>query len=154
MLDKVLIRPSVSPWGSPIYFVRKKDGSLRMCIGYRQLNKVIINNKYHLQRIDDLLSLLHGASYFSKIDHRLDCHHFKVRECDISKTTFRTRYRCYEFSFMSFFFTKAPATFMDLMNRVIKPYTDLFVIIFIDNILIYSRNEEYHTSTSGLFIRL
>ncbi|KAH0720379.1 hypothetical protein KY285_005181 [Solanum tuberosum] len=119
LLDKGFIQPSVSPWGAPILFVRKKDGSLRKCIDYRQLNK---------------------------IDLRFGYHQFKVKECDIPKTAFRTCYGHYEFLVMLFGLTNALAAFMDLMNRVFKPYLDMFVIVFIDDILIYSRNEEDHAS--------
>ncbi|KAH0669267.1 hypothetical protein KY285_023426 [Solanum tuberosum] len=146
LLDKGFIRPSVSPWDALVLFVRKKDGSLRMCIDYHQLNKVTIKNKYPLPRIDDLFDQLQGATCFSKIDLRSGYHQLKVREYDIPKTTFRTRYGHYEFLVMSFGLTNAPATFMDIMNIVFKPYLDMFVIIFIDHILIYSRSEEDHAS--------
>ncbi|KAH0781716.1 hypothetical protein KY290_001314 [Solanum tuberosum] len=146
LLDKGFIRPNVSPWGAPVLFVRKKDGSLRMCIDYRQLNKVTIKNKHPLPRIDDLFDQLQGASCFSKIDLRFGYHQLKVRECDIPKITFKTRYGHYEFLVMSFGLTNAPAAFMNLMNRVYKPYLDMFVIVFIDDVLIYSRNEEDHAS--------
>ena len=116
LLDKGFIRPSICPWGASVLFVRKKDGSLRMCIDYRQLNKVTIKNKYRLPRIDDLFDQLQGASYFSKIDLRFDYHQIKVRECDILKTIFRTRYGHFEFLVMSFGLTNALAAFIDLMN--------------------------------------
>ncbi|KAH0729719.1 hypothetical protein KY290_000849 [Solanum tuberosum] len=143
LLDKGFIQPSVSPWGSPVLFVRKKDGSLRMCIDYRQLDKVTIKNKYPLPRIDDLFDKLQGASCFSKIDLRSGYHQLKVRECDIPKTAFRTRYGHYEFLVISFSLTNTLAVFMDLMNRVFKPYLDMFVIVFIDDILIYSRKKDH-----------
>ncbi|KAH0679464.1 hypothetical protein KY284_020549 [Solanum tuberosum] len=146
LLDKGFIRPSVSLSGAPVLFVRKKDDSFRMCIDYRQLNKVTIKNKYPLPRIDDLFDQLQGATCFSKIDLRSGYHQLKVRECDISKTASRTRYGYYELLVLSFGLTNALAVFIDLMNRVFKPYLDMFVIVFIDDILIYSRNEEDHAS--------
>ncbi|KAK1415113.1 hypothetical protein QVD17_30884 [Tagetes erecta] len=144
LLDKGFIRPSVSPWGAPILFVKKKDGSMRMCIDYRELNKLTIKNRYPLPRIDDLFDQLQGASWFSKIDLRSGYHQVKVREEDVPKTAFRTRYGHYEFVVMPFGLTNAPAVFMDLMNRVCKHMLDRFIIVFIDDILIYSRTEEDH----------
>ena len=144
LLDKGFIRPSTSPWGAPVLFVKKKDGSMRMCIDYRELNKLTVKNRYPLPRIDDLFDQLQGSSWFSKIDLRSGYHQLKVKEADIPKTAFRTRYGHYEFVVMSFGLTNAPAAFMDLMNRVCKPILDKSVIVFIDDILVYSKSEEEH----------
>ncbi|KAL0540956.1 hypothetical protein IC582_020982 [Cucumis melo] len=144
LVDKGFIRPSASLWGAPVLFVKKKDGTSRLCINYRQLNKVTIRNKYPLPRIDDLFDQLRGASVFSKIDLRSGYHQLKVKESDIPKTAFQTRYGHYEFLIMPFGLTNAPAAFMDLMNWVFHSYLDQFVIVFIDDILVYSGSKEKH----------
>ncbi|GJT18516.1 putative reverse transcriptase domain-containing protein, partial [Tanacetum coccineum] len=152
--DKGFIRPSFSPWGAPVLFVKKKDGSFRMYIDYRELNKLTVKNRYPLPRIDDLFDQLQGSSVYSKIDLRSGYHQLRVREEDIPKTAFRTRYSHYEFHVMSFGLTNAPAVFMDLMNRVCKPYLDKFVIVFIDDILIYSKIKQEHEEHLKLILEL
>ncbi|GJR81791.1 putative reverse transcriptase domain-containing protein [Tanacetum coccineum] len=152
--DRGFIRPSSSPWGAPVLFVKKKDGSFRMCIDYRELNKLTVKNRYPLPRIDDLFDQLQGSRVYSKIDLRSGYHQLRVREEDISKTTFRTRYGHYEFQVMPFGLTNAPAVFMDLMNRVCKPYLDRFVIVFIDDILIYSKSRKEHEGHLKLILNL
>ena len=147
LLDKGFIRPSTSQWGAPVLFAKKKDKTLRLCIDYRQLNRVTIKDRYPLPRIDDLFDQLRGARVYSKIDLRTGYHQLRVRDTDIPKTTFRTRYGHYEFTVMPFGLTNVPAAFMDLMNRIFQPYLDQFVVVFMDDILIYSQSEwehEYH----------
>ena len=144
LLDKGLIQPSSSPWGCPALFVKKKDKSLRMCVDYRPLNAVTIKNKYPLPRIDILFDQLAKAKVFSKIDLRSGYHQIKIRPEDIPKTAFSTRYGLYEYLVMSFGLTNAPAYFMYLMNSVFMPELDKFMVVFIDDILIYSENESDH----------
>jgi hypothetical protein len=144
--EKGYIRPSTSPWAAPVLFVEKKDGSKRMCIDYRALNEVTIKNKYPLPRIEDLFDQLRGASLFSKIDLRSGYHQLRIRPSDIPKTAFITKYGLYEFTVMSFDLTNAPAFFMNLMNSVFMDYLNKFVVVFIDDILIYSQSEEEHAS--------
>jgi hypothetical protein len=145
LLDKGFIHPSTSPWGCPALFVKKKDESLRMCVDYRPLNAVTIKNKYPLPRIDVLFDQLVGAKVFSKIDLRSGYHQIKTHASDIPKTAFSTRYGLYEFLVMSFGLTNAPAYFMYLMTLVFMPELDKFVVVFIDDILVYSKNEAEHT---------
>src|SRR5512142_650567 len=143
-LQKGYIRPSTSPWGAPVIFVEKKDKTKRMCVDYRALNEVTIKNKYPLPRIDDLFDQLKGATVFSKIDLRSGYHQLRIREEDIPKTAFTTRYGLFECTVMSFGLTNAPAFFMNLMNKVFMEYLDKFVVVFIDDILIYSKTKEEH----------
>jgi hypothetical protein len=125
LLEKGFIRPSLSPWGAPVLFVNEKDGSKRMCVDYRSLNKVTIKNKYPLPRIEDLFDQMRGAKVFSKIYLRSGYHQLKIRTEEIPKTTFTTRYGLYEFLVMSFGLTIAPAYFMNLMNKVFMEYLDV-----------------------------
>ena len=125
-------------------FVKKKDRTLRLCIDFRELNEVIVKNKYPLHRIDDLFDLLQGCCVFPKIDLRFGYYQLRVKGEDILKTAFRTRYGHYEFLVMPFGFTNAPTSFMDLMNMVFKHYLDQFAVVFIDDILVYSKNKEEH----------
>jgi hypothetical protein len=142
--QKGYIRPSSSPWGAPVLFVKKKDGSMRLCIDYRALNEVTIKNKYPLPRIDDLFDQLKGVKHFSKIDLRYGYYQLKIRPEDVLKTALVTHYGQYEFTVMPFGLTNAPAYFMNLMNKVFMEELDRFVIVFIDDILVYSRSVEEH----------
>lgn len=144
LIKKRFITPSVSPWCAPMLLVKKKDGGMRLCIDYRQLNKVTIKNKYPLPRIDDLLDQLKGAIIFSNIDLRSGYHQIRIKTSDIPKTAFRTRYGHHEFLVIPFGVTNAPSIFMDYMNRIFHSYLEKFVVIFIDDILIYSRSLEEH----------
>jgi hypothetical protein len=141
---KRFIWPSSSPWGAPVLFVEKKDGTQWMCVNYRSLNEVTIKNKYPLPRIEDLFYQMKGASMFSKIDLRSGYHQLKIREIDIPKTTFGTRFGLYEYTVMSFGLKNALAYFMHLMNKVFMEYLDKFNVVFIDDVLIFSKTVEEH----------
>jgi hypothetical protein len=138
------LKGRTSPWGAPVFFVPKKDGTQRICVDYRALNDVTVKNKYPLPRINDLFGQLHGACVFSKIDLRSGYHQLKIRESDIPKTAFITRYGLYKYTVISFGLTNALAYFMYLMNKVFMEYLDKFIVLFIDYILVYSKNEEEH----------
>ena len=143
-MDRGFVRPSTSTWDAPVLFAKKKDKTLRLCIDYRQLNRFTIKNRYPLPRIDDLFDQLRRAQVYSKIDLRTGYHQLTVREADIPKTMFRIWYGHFEFTVMPFRLTNAPATFMDLMHRVFQPYLDQFVVVFVNDILIYSQSKEEH----------
>ena len=145
LISKGHIRPSTSSYASPVLFVRKKDGSSRMCVDYRALNKQTKRNRYPLPRIEDLLDRLHGSTVFSKIDLRSGYHQVRVSEEDIYKTAFTTRYGLYEFTVLPFGLTDAPATFMNTMNHILRPYLDEFVVVYLDDIMIYSKDMATHT---------
>ena len=140
LLEKGFIRPSVSPWGAPVLFVKKKYGTLRLCVDYKQLNEMTVKNKYLLPRIDDLFDQLKSAGFFSKIDLCSKYHQLRIKDANVNKTAFRTRYGHYEFLVMPFGLTTAPAAFIDLMNCVFQPFLDRFVMVFIDDILVYSKD--------------
>ena len=144
LLDKDFTRPSTLPWGALILFAKKNEKTLRLCIDYRQLNRVMIKNRYPLLRIDDLFDQLRGAQDYPKIDLRTGYHQLRVREADLPKIAFKNRYKHFKFTVMPFGLTNVPVAFMDLMHRVFQPYLDQFVVDFIDNILIYSKAEEEH----------
>ena len=144
LLDRGFIRSRNSPWGAPILFSKKRDKTLRLCIDYQQLNKATIKNRYPLPRIDELFDQLRGVRVYSKIDLCTDYHQLRIRETNIPKTTFRTRYGNFEFTVMPFGLTNGPTTSMDLMHMVFQPYLDRFVVVFVDDILIYSKSEEDH----------
>jgi hypothetical protein len=142
--QKSYIKPSSSPWGALVLFVKKKHGSMRLCMDYRALNEVTIKNKYQLPRIDDLFDQLKGAKYFSKIDLRSGYYQLRIHSGDVPNTAFVTRYGQHEFTVMPFELTNAPSYFMNLMNKVFMDELDKFIIIFIDDILVYSRSAKEH----------
>ena len=131
----------MSPWGASILFIKNKDGTMQMCIDYRQLNKMTINNHYLLPRIDDLFDQVGGSKIFSKIDLRSEYHHVHIHDEDIHKTAFPTRYRHYDFVVMSFGLTNAPTNFMHMMNNIFSRYMDKLFLVFIYDILVYSKNK-------------
>jgi hypothetical protein len=153
LLKKALIRPSLSPWGCPAIFVKKKDQSLRMCVDYRPLNVVTVKNKYPLPCIDILFDQLSKAKVFFKIDLRSGYHQIKICPKDIPKIAFSMRYGLYEYLVISFGLTNAPAHFIYLMNSVFMPELYKLVVVFVDNILIYSENEEDHTEHLHVVLR-
>jgi hypothetical protein len=144
LLDLGLIRPNISPWGAPITFVKKKDGFLRLCIDYRDLNHATVKNRYLMPQIDDLFDQMKGARVFSKIDLRSGHHQLRIKEGNIPKISFRTRFGHYEFIVVPFGLTNAPTIFISLMNGVFQNYLDRFVQVFLDDILNYSNNEREH----------
>jgi hypothetical protein len=152
MLSKGLIHPSASPWGSPVLFVDKRDGTIRLCVDYHKLNELTIKNKYPLPKIEDLFDQLNRAKVFSKIDLRTGYHQLKVCESNIPKTAFTTRYGLFEYTVMSFGLTNAPAYFMNLMNKVFMKFLDKFVVVFMDDILVYSKTEEEHAEHLRLML--
>ena len=153
-MDKGFIRPRTSPWGASVLVVKKKGRTLRLCIDYRQWNRVMIRNRYPLPRINDLFDQSRGARVYSKIDLRTGHHQLKVRETDIPKTAFRMRYGHFEFTVMPFGLTNALAAFMNLMYRVFQPYLDQFVVVFVDDILIYSQSEREHEYRLRIVLQL
>ena len=144
-----MVRPSVSPWGAPVLFAPKKDGGLRMCLDYRALNKLTVKNKCPIPRIDEIFDRLQGAQHFTSLDLRSGYYQIRMRDTDISKTCIRTRYGSFEFLVMPFGLTNAPSTFQAVMNDVFREYLDDFVMVYIDDILIFSRTEEDHFRQIG-----
>ena len=146
------IRPCTSPWGAPMLFSKKKDKTLRLYIDYKQLNRVTINNRYPLPRINDLFDQLRGVRVYSKINLHTDYHQLRVKEADILKTTFRTWCGHFEFTVMPFGLTNASTTFIDIMHRVLQPYLNQFVMVYVEDILIYSKSEEEHKSHMRIWL--
>ncbi|KAK1668048.1 hypothetical protein QYE76_056207 [Lolium multiflorum] len=152
--QKGFIQESVSPWGTPVIFVDKRDGGRRMCGDYRNLNNVTIKNKYPLPRIQDLFDQVQGAGVFSKIDLRSGYHQIKIKKEDVPKTAFVSRYGHHEYLVVPFGLTNAPAIFMNLMNKIFMKYLDKFVIVFIDDILIYSKDKEEHAKHLKIVLQI
>ena len=144
LLDQGYIQPSVSPWSIPVLFAKKKDGTLRMCINYRGLNQCTIKNKYPIPRIDELLDRLNGSSIYTKIDLKSGYYQIRIKEEDIPKTGFNTRYGHYEFTVIPFGLTNAPITFNCLMSDILSKQLDEYVLVFFDDILVYSKNTKDH----------
>jgi hypothetical protein len=139
LLEKGFVRPSTSPYGAPSLFVPKKGG-WRMCIDYRALNKITVRNQHPLPRIDEMFEQLHGSCVFSKLDLASDYHRIRMHEDSIEETAFKTRYGHYEYVVMPFGLTNAPATFQSVMNSILAPFLDIFVLVYLDDILIYSKS--------------
>jgi Reverse transcriptase (RNA-dependent DNA polymerase) len=144
LLEKGLIRPRMSPWGAPVLFAPKKDGGLRMCLDYRAFNMLTIENKCPIPRIDEIFDRIQGAQYFTSLDIRSGYYQIRMKDADIPKTCIRTRYESFEFLVMPFGLTNAPSTFQAVMNDVFREYLDDFVMVYIDDILIFSRTAEDH----------
>jgi Reverse transcriptase (RNA-dependent DNA polymerase) len=154
LLEKGLVRPSVSPWGAPVLFAPKKDGGLRMCLDYRALNTLTLKNKCPIPRIDEIFDRLQGAQHFTSLDLRKGYYQIRMRDTDIPKTCIRTRYGSFEFLVMPFGPTNAPSTFQAVMNNFFREYLDDFVMVYIDDILIFSRTEEDHFRHVKLILKL
>ena len=154
LLKNGLIEPSSSPYGAPILFVAKKDGSLRMCIDYRGLNKITIKNKYPLPRTDQLLDALSGAKVFSSLDLQSGYHQIRIPDEDVPKTAFRTPFGHYQFKVLSFGLTNAPATFQATMNDIFRPYLNKFVVVYIDDILVFSKTHQEHLQHLRLVLQV
>ena len=146
LLKRGYIRPSTSPFGAAILFVKKADGSLRLCIDYRGLNAVTVKNRCPIPHIDELRERVRGAAVFSKIDLRDGYYNLRVHASDVFKTAFRCRYGHFEFTVMPFGLANAPAVFTAMMNRILRPFLDRFVIAYLDDIIIYSKNPEEHNN--------
>jgi hypothetical protein len=144
----------MSPWGALALFFKNKDDTLRLCIDYRKLNKTTIKNKYPLPRIDDLFDQLRGATIFSNIDLRFGYHQVQIKDEDIHKTSFKTRYSHHEFVVVPFGLTNAPTTFMCLLNNLLSKLLHSFVLAFIDDIIIYFNNREYHEEHLNLVLQV